>query len=167
MPTINNSDRGKHNDTVSNGFNLPHDRDKQRSLMSIVTNLRILWNAKKAFGNWKLITLSGRVLLLHAAQDTLFQFTASCLMAITYRRPEKSLLHSTATLQPLSTFVGQHLCTNLCTLDHILTFWRRNYFFLILAHPVYKMLIIQEPNTLELRNKLHFEEKNTKSIYHV
>ena len=39
-----------------------------------------------------------------------------------------------------------------------LTFWRQN-FFLILAHPVYKMWIIQEPNTLELWNKLHFEEK--------
>jgi len=32
-------------------------------------------------------------------------------------------------------------------------------FFLILAHPVYKMWIIQEPNTLELWNKMHFEEK--------
>ena len=42
---------------------------------------------------------------------------------------------------------------------HNLTFWRRNYFFLILAHPVYKMWIIQEPNTLELWNKLHFEEE--------
>ena len=40
-----------------------------------------------------------------------------------------------------------------------LTFWRRNYFFLILAHPVYKMWIIQETNTLELWNKQHFEEK--------
>ena len=40
-------------------------------------------------------------------------------------------------------------------------------FFLILAHPVYKMLIIQEPNTLELLNKLHFEEKKTESLYHV
>ena len=40
-----------------------------------------------------------------------------------------------------------------------LTFWRRNYFILILAHPVYKMWIIQEPNTLELWKKLHFEEK--------
>jgi len=41
-----------------------------------------------------------------------------------------------------------------------LTFWGRNYyFFLILAHPVYKMWIIQEPNMLELWNKLHFEEK--------
>jgi len=45
------------------------------------------------------------------------------------------------------------------TLESYLTFCRRNYFFLILAHPVYKMWIIQEPNTLELWNKLHFEEK--------
>ena len=38
-----------------------------------------------------------------------------------------------------------------------LTFWRRDYFFLILAHSVYVMWIIQEPNTLELWNKLHFD----------
>ena len=48
-----------------------------------------------------------------------------------------------------------------------LTFWRRNYFFFILTHPVYKMWIIQEPNMLELWNKLHFEEEKTESIYHV
>jgi len=41
-------------------------------------------------------------------------------------------------------------------------------FFLILAHPVYKMWIIQETITLELWNKLHFEEdKKTESIYRV
>ena len=40
-------------------------------------------------------------------------------------------------------------------------------FFKILAHPVYKMWIIQEPNKLELWNKLHFEEKETKRIYRV
>ena len=51
--------------------------------------------------------------------------------------------------------------------EAILTFWRRELFFLILAHPVYKMWIIQEPNTLELWNKLHFEEKKTESIYRV
>jgi len=39
--------------------------------------------------------------------------------------------------------------------------------FLILAHPVYKMWMIQEPNKLELWNKLHFEEEKTESIYHV
>ena len=37
-------------------------------------------------------------------------------------------------------------------------------FFLILAHPVYKMWIIQEPDTLELWNKLHFEKEKTESI---
>jgi len=47
-----------------------------------------------------------------------------------------------------------------------LTFWSRNN-FLILAHSVYKMWIIQEPNKLELWNKLHFEEEETESIYHV
>ena len=40
-------------------------------------------------------------------------------------------------------------------------------FFFILAHTVYKMWIIQEPNKLELWNKLHFEEKKTESIHHV
>jgi hypothetical protein len=38
---------------------------------------------------------------------------------------------------------------------------------LFFAHPVYKMWITQEPNMLELRNKPHFEEEKTKSIYHV
>jgi len=46
----------------------------------------------------------------------------------------------------------------------LLTFWYRNFFF-TLAHPVYKMWIIQEPNMLELWNKLHFEEEKTESIY--
>ena len=46
-----------------------------------------------------------------------------------------------------------------------LTFWHRNYFFLILAHTVYKMWIIQEQNTLELWNKLHFEEKKKRTVY--
>ena len=48
-----------------------------------------------------------------------------------------------------------------------LTLWRRHYFFLILAHSVYKMWIIQEPNKLALWNKLQFEEKKTESIEHV
>ena len=39
--------------------------------------------------------------------------------------------------------------------------------FLILAHPVYKMWIIKEPNKLALWNKLHFEEEKTESIEHV
>ena len=47
-----------------------------------------------------------------------------------------------------------------------LTLWRRNY-FLILAHPVYKMWIMQEPKKLALWNKLHFEEKKPEIIEHV
>ena len=39
--------------------------------------------------------------------------------------------------------------------------------FLILAHSVYKMWVIQEPNKLALWNKLHFEGKKTESIEHV
>ena len=39
--------------------------------------------------------------------------------------------------------------------------------FLTLAHPVYKMWIIQKPNTLDFWNKLHFEEEKTESIYRV
>ena len=53
------------------------------------------------------------------------------------------------------------------TIRVILTVWRRNNFFLILVHPVYKMWITQEPNKLALWNKLHFEEEKTESIEHV
>jgi hypothetical protein len=47
--------------------------------------------------------------------------------------------------------------------------WRLWHFgagiiFLILAHPVYQMWIIQEPNTLELWKKLYFEEKKREYI---
>ena len=48
---------------------------------------------------------------------------------------------------------------------HALTLWSRNYFFLILAHPVYKMWKLQEPNKLELWNKLHFEEEKKNGEY--
>jgi hypothetical protein len=40
-------------------------------------------------------------------------------------------------------------------------------FFLVLAHPVYKMRITQERNTIELWNKLHFEEEKTESMHYV
>ena len=40
-------------------------------------------------------------------------------------------------------------------------------FFFNFSTPVYKMWMKQEPNMLELWNKLHFEEKETDRIYHV
>jgi len=57
--------------------------------------------------------------------------------------------------------------TNLLLLYRVINLLAPELFFLILAHPVYKMWMIQEPNMLELWNKLHFEEKKTESVYHV
>jgi hypothetical protein len=37
----------------------------------------------------------------------------------------------------------------------------------ILAHPVFKMWIIQEPNQVALWNKRHFEEKKTEIMQYV
>ena len=56
----------------------------------------------------------------------------------------------------------KHVCI-LSTLNQV----GPELFFLNLAHPVYKMWIIQEPNMLELWNKLHSEEEKSESIYHV
>ena len=41
----------------------------------------------------------------------------------------------------------------------LISFWRRNFFFQILAHPVFKMWVIQKPNKVALWNKRNFEEK--------
>ena len=82
---------------------------------------------------------------------------------------------------PLAIFMFMHANTysnrNVSFMSHIsldelrimiiLTVWCRNYFFLILAHTVYKMWIKQEPNMLELWNKLHCEDKETESVNHV
>ena len=42
-----------------------------------------------------------------------------------------------------------------------------DFFFQILAHPVYKMWVIQKPNKVALWNKRHFEEKKMEIIQHV
>ena len=60
-----------------------------------------------------------------------------------------------------------HCSLNSCQMVISFNLLTPELFFLILAHSVYKMRIIQEPNTLELLNKLHFEEEKTESIYHV
>ena len=77
-----------------------------------------------------------------------------------------SLKGSKATRQAPNAYIRRRNNDPSLSKFNILTFWRRN-FFLILGHPVYKMLIIQEPNKLELWNKLHFEEKKRESIHHV
>ena len=51
-------------------------------------------------------------------------------------------------------------------IQDLLTFWRRT-FFQILAHPVFKMWVIQKPSKVALWNKRHFEEKKMEIIQHV
>jgi hypothetical protein len=63
-------------------------------------------------------------------------------------------LARTATLEPYS-MSPSHIVSS----EEFLNLLAPELFFLILALPVYKMWIIQEPNKLELWNKLHFEEK--------
>ena len=42
-----------------------------------------------------------------------------------------------------------------------------DFFFLILAHSVLKMWVIQKPNKVALWNKRHFEEEKMEIIQHV
>ena len=53
---------------------------------------------------------------------------------------------------PLHNFCVRWMSNKAC-----LTFWRR-VFLQILAHPVFKMWVIQKPNKVALWNKWHFEE---------
>ena len=43
----------------------------------------------------------------------------------------------------------------------------KDFFFQILAHPVFKMWVIQKPNKVAIWNKRHFEEKKMEIIQHV
>ena len=76
----------------------------------------------------------------------------------------RSTVHTLFTNVSVCVLTNFKSCITL-TAWRTLTVWRRNYFFLILAHPVYKMWIIQEPNMLELWNKLHFEEEKKNGQY--
>jgi hypothetical protein len=60
----------------------------------------------------------------------------------------------------------KHFSTRLLKPISLLSFWHRN-FFNFLAHPVYKMWIIQEPKKVSLWNKRHFEEKEMEGVQHV
>ena len=58
---------------------------------------------------------------------------------------------STLTLSPY--YISSHYYSQ--QLNHLAT----DFFFQILAHPVFKMWVIQKPNKVALWNKRHFEEK--------
>ena len=87
------------------------------------------------------------------------------------KEPTLSSETSAFILQTPGKFPKEHrlhfqICFTLHT-SSLLKILAQELFFKILAHPVYKMWIIQEPNKLELWNKLHFKEKKTESIGHV
>jgi len=93
----------------------------------------------------------------HYKPDTNTELTQKCLPL------PKPLFNKRFTqqwhMQRNEYFSGNPYC---CTV-HIVELFHLSgpelFFFLILAHSVYKMWIIQEPNTLELWNKLHSEKK--------
>jgi hypothetical protein len=66
-----------------------------------------------------------------------------------------------------STLLSAFTSVSYLTTGFYLTFWRRTFFFQILAHSVFKMLVIQKPNKVALWNKRHFEEKKMEIIQHV
>jgi hypothetical protein len=82
-----------------------------------------------------------------------------------------STIHTPSHTYRKCTYVTVQLKSALCFTTYLranlINLLAPELFFLILAHTVYKMWIIQEPNKLELWNKLHFEEEKTESIYHV
>jgi len=67
---------------------------------------------------------------------------------------------------PSSSSVSRALrLTNTSGLFFLLNLLAPELFFFNFSTPVYKMLIIHEPNTLELWNKLHFEEGKKRRVY--
>jgi len=104
---------------------------------------------------WRL-RLSG---LLHRV--CLWLFTGRSGQPVGQPRRPKALLHVLKEVK-MKDLRGSNYC--LChaptpkLLEELFNILAPELFF-ILAHPVYKKWIIQEPNTLELWNKLHFEEK--------
>ena len=67
-----------------------------------------------------------------------------------YRRQNR-MYHFTQLFQEMHSVLSNYL-------NQKLTFWRRN-FFQILAHPVFKMWVIQKPNKVALWNKRRCEGK--------
>ena len=74
-----------------------------------------------------------------------FQITNLDQTAHSFFVMARAIKYSTCTISSLAPYtvslhareLNKHICS--ASKSGLLTFWRRNYFFLILAHPVYKM----------------------------
>ena len=114
-------------------------------------------------------TMEGKVITTHKTWATTFSLSAH-INILTQCLCEEvviiGLLWNTS--PPSVTLVWQPTrFSHAITLHNsVLTLWRR-IFFSNLAHPVFKMWVIQKPNKVALWNKRHFEEKEMEIIHHV
>ena len=138
--------------------------------LKTVPQLRWLCTIKR---DWEKNFKSYYVRILNGDVPNLFPDTFLSFASRKWGNPRAITVNIYSNVEGLpSRYIKRHIyttetATRSCPVTfsrHILTFWRRKCIFLILAHPVYKMWIIQEPNTLELWNKRYFEEKKTESI---
>jgi len=98
--------------------------------------------------------------------QTRFGGSISCCVGMCFGAVARCASYETHTHS--QAYSQQHTLTQYDMLpQHHINLLAPELFFFILAHSVYKMWILQEPNMLDLWNKLHFEEEKTQSIYHV
>jgi hypothetical protein len=88
--------------------------------------------------------------------NKLFTLQDSYSFFLVWTRP-----HEICTWNKTADYILSHIC------EENINLLAPELFFFNFSTPAHKMWIIQEPNTLEIWNKLYFEEKKTESIYHV
>jgi len=144
--------------------------------VNVVMHVQVVWEVGNVLGHWRMSSCTRRTLLhwfgwlvgwlVNYCDGNWSWMSEVAVVAVSWRDTVRALKIK-ASDNPVSITSGYLLNANLeCCCYHLkslLTFWCQNYFFNF-STPVYKMWIIQEQNTLELWNKLHFEEEKTESI---
>jgi hypothetical protein len=127
----------------------------QRRFINKITSIKakcICWSFKNIFKKYTVFSYLGDWLAVRSNADICkigTQFLNICEMLFTFKHLSLILLTWRIWWAP----------NNASNWQIGLNLLAPELFLLILAHPVYKMWIIQETNMLKLWNKLHFEEK--------